>query len=203
MDIPSRIQFIRGFKEFEKHEKRDAMYKVATFLISHFWGRPSDMANGLGVLLLTWNQAFYRYGYLDFDELEKCVAENFPKIEDFRNRNISSLSVSDENDIKSLFNRFLNALKINSGKMQEKKSPVGVAKALHLLAPSFFPIWDDKIAKAYKCYYSKNPGEKYISFCKAIKIVADEVKNYVSKSDKTLIKRIDEYNYSRYTKKWI
>jgi hypothetical protein len=32
MDIPSREQLIRGCEEFEKHEKRDAMYKVALFL---------------------------------------------------------------------------------------------------------------------------------------------------------------------------
>lgn len=62
MNIPNREEFLKGCEEFEKHEKRDAMYKVATFLVFHFWGKPSDMADGLGVLLLTWNQAFYRYG---------------------------------------------------------------------------------------------------------------------------------------------
>ena len=61
MKIPIREEFCKGCEEFERHEKRDAMYKVATFLVSYFWGRPSDMADGLGVLLLTWNQAFYRY----------------------------------------------------------------------------------------------------------------------------------------------
>jgi len=36
MNIPNREEFLKGCEEFEKHEKRDAMYKVATFLISHF-----------------------------------------------------------------------------------------------------------------------------------------------------------------------
>lgn len=61
---PTEEEFLNGIIEFEKQEKRDAMYKVATFLVSHFWGNPSDMADGLGVLLLTWNQAFYRYGMI-------------------------------------------------------------------------------------------------------------------------------------------
>ena len=52
--IPDKDEFIRGIEEFKKHEKRDAMYKVVTFLISQFWGCPRDMADGLGVLLLTW-----------------------------------------------------------------------------------------------------------------------------------------------------
>lgn len=203
MNIPNREEFIKGCEEFEKHEKRDAMYKVATFLISHFWDKPPDMADGLGVLLLTWNQAFYRYGIFDFDKLEECITENFQKIESFRNRDISSLSNSDEDAIKDLFNKFLEALQIDSGNVQGRKSPVSVAKALHLLAPKFFPLWDTKIARAYKCYYNENPAESYVSFCKITKDMADEVENYISRSDKTVIKLIDEYNYSKYTQGWI
>ena len=203
MNIPNREEFLKGCEEFEKHEKRDAMYNVATFLVSHFWGKPPDMADGLGVLLLTWNQAFYRYGIFDFDKLEECITENFQKIESFRNKDISSLSNSDEDVIKDLFNKFREALQIDSGSVQGRKSPVSVAKALHLLAPKFFPLWDDKIARAYKCYYNKNPAERYVSFCKITKAIADEVKNYTSRSDKTLIKLIDEYNYSKYTQGWI
>jgi len=203
MSIPNREEFLKGCEEFEKYEKRDAMYKVATFLISYFWGKPSDMADGLGVLLLTWNQVFYRFGIFDFDKLEECITKNFQKIEKFKNRDISSLSNSDGGDIKDLFNKFLEALQIDSGKVRGRKSPVAVAKALHLLAPKFFPLWDDKIARAYGCYYNENPAERYISFCNEIKAMADEVKDYVIRSDKTLVKLIDEYNYSKFTKGWI
>ena len=52
-------QLERGCKEFQAREGRDAIYKVATFLVGHYWGRPEDMANGLGILLLIWNQAHY------------------------------------------------------------------------------------------------------------------------------------------------
>jgi hypothetical protein len=203
MNIPNREEFLKGCEEFEKYEKRDAMYKVASFLISHFWGKPSDMADGLGVLLLTWNQVFYRFGMFDFDRLEKCITKNFQKIEKFKNRDISSLSNSYGGDIRDLFNKFLEALQIDSGKAKGRKSPVAVAKALHLLAPKFFPLWDDKIARAYGCYYNENPAERYISFCKEIKTMADEVKDYIIRSDKTLVKLIDEYNYSKFTKGWI
>ncbi|HUU86846.1 MAG TPA: hypothetical protein VMX17_03740 [Candidatus Glassbacteria bacterium] len=203
INIPNREEFLKGCEEYEKYEKRDAMYKVATFLISHFWGKHSDMADGLGVLLLTWNQAFYRYGIFNFDKLEKCITDNFQKIENFRNRDISTLSNSDGDGIKDLFNTLLEALRIDSGKKQKIKSPVAVAKALHLLAPCFFPIWDHRIARAYGCYYNEDPAEKYVLFCKIIKSVADNIRNYVDRTDKTIIKLIDEYNYSKYTKKWI
>lgn len=284
-NIPNREEFFKGCEEFEKHEKRDAMYKVATFLVSYFWRKPADMADGLGVLLLTWNQAFYRYGIFDFDKLEECIIDNLQKIESFRNRDILSLSNSDEKDIKDLFAKFLEALQIDKIRFSDKnkkrdtqkdlesflrkigieyedsdnletlynsiknnqkikngvvfiskeksnskkdyieikisqlesregrtleslglirRSPVSVTKTLHLLAPSFFPLWDDKIARKYECYYNKNPAEKYVSFCKITKIIADKVKNYIDKSDRThKVKLIDEYNYSKYTQGWI
>jgi uncharacterized protein YwbE len=280
--IPNREEFCKGCEEFERHEKRDAMYKVATFLVDHFWGRPPDMANGLGVLLLTWNQAFYRYGIFDFDELEKCITINMQKIESFRGRNITSLSNSDEETTAGIFNSFLEALQIdvisfsdkNTGKYTEgnlrrilnrlgiefegdnlktlydslknskigqavefvadsqkdsieirisglgpeereklysldkqmkivKRSPVSVSKALHLLAPNFFPLWDDKIARHYGCYYDVDPAIKYIFFSKTMKTLADRVQGYTNRPDRTVLKLIDEYNYSKYTQGWI
>lgn len=204
MNIPTCEQFVKGCEEFEKRERRDSMYKVATFLVSYFWGQPSDMADGLGVLLLTWNQAFYRYGSFSFDKLEACIERNFKKIEVFRNRNIISLSGEDENDIKQLFLDFLEALQIDLGKLRSRKSPVAVSKALHLLGPSFFPLWDDKIANAYGCHYSKSPADKYILFCLMVRDMVEKLKNCIDKRfKKTLVKLIDQYNYSKYTQGWI
>jgi len=203
MDAPNREDFLKGCEEFVKHEKRDAMYKVASFLISHLWGQPSNMADGLGVLLLTWNQAFYRYGSFDFDDLENCITANIGKIEHFRNKSIFDLSEDDEGKIKDLFNSFLDALKIHSGKKKDARSPVAVAKALHLLAPNYFPLWDDKIAREYGCYYNLNPAEKYVVFCRIIRGVAKQVKDFIPNSEKTIVKLIDEYNYAKHTKGWI
>ena len=84
-----------------------------------------------------------------------------------------------------------------------KKSPVSAAKALHLLVPKFFPLWDDKIARAYGCYYGERPADKYIAFCNITKIMAEKLKDCEIRSDRTLIKLIDEYNYSKYTKEWV
>lgn len=61
---PRKVQ--AGSEAFRAYERRDAMYKVATFLVEHHWGKPGEMANALGVVLLTWNNAFYRYGSFDF-----------------------------------------------------------------------------------------------------------------------------------------
>ena len=162
-----------------------------------------DMADALGVLLLTWNQAFYRFGPFDFEELEKCIKDNLSLLKDFRKRTIFSFSAHDEEKIRSLFNSFLKALKIVTGKAKGRVSPVGVAKALHLLAPEYFPLWDNEIALAYGCYYNVKPADEYLKFCSITKTVAEKVKDYLTHTDKTLLKLIDEYNYSKYTQEWI
>jgi len=203
INIPSQEEFRNGIKEFEKREPRDAIYKVSSFFISYFWKEPYNMAIGVGVLLLTWNRAFYRFGSFDFNKLENCIATNLEKLNSLRNRYITSLSKSDNKDINYLFKEFLEALQIDSGKYPGRKSPVAVSKALHLLAPDFFPIWDQKIAKAYGYNYYKNPEKKYFLFCRIIKNIADKVEDYVVHSDKTLVKLIDEYNFSKYTGGWI
>jgi len=196
-------EFIRGYKEFQKREHRDAMYKTATFIVSHFWGKPADMADGMGILLFTWNQAFYRYGSFDFDKLEQVIQNNLSNIQTCRNRDISRFQKKDEIIVKKLFDEFLQALQIADGKKKGTKSPVAVAKALHLLGPGFFPLWDDKIARAYSCYYNNNPAEKYISFSFKMKDIVVQIASQIPTGNKTLLKLVDEYNYAKYTKQWI
>jgi len=175
------------------------MYRIATFLVEHFWGQPRDMADGMGVLLLTWNQAFYRYGSFDFEPLEEALRTNMPVIESLRARNIQSLVEADEPTVKQLFLTFLDALGTERG-----KSPVAVAKALHLLAPDFLPIWDDKIARAYGCHYSRHPEQKYVAFAYRMQTIARQLQAHVPPNcDRTFLKLIDEYNYAKYTKGWI
>ena len=192
-------QFKKGYIAFQTHEARDSMYKTATFLVDTFWGKPKEMSDSLGVLLLTWNHAFYRYGLFDFNALEKCIALNQKMLDKYRDRNILNYIQDENEEINFLYSQFLEALQIANGRLAGRRSPVAVAKGLHLLAPSFFPLWDDKIAKAYKCHY------KYTSFMHEMKKLAEflalEVDTQIM--GKTLLKLIDEYNYAKFTKGWI
>jgi len=92
------------------------------------------------VLLLTWNNALYRYGLFDFSALETTLRNNMDTLNAFRERDILSFADRDKETIMVLFNAFLDALKIVDGKKKGTRSPVAVAKALHLLAPAFFPL---------------------------------------------------------------
>lgn len=204
--LPTPEEFRRGHRAFQDRERRDAMYKTASFLVSHFWGKPAEIADGLGVLLLTWNQALYRYGSFDFQLLEKTVTANWQMLESFRNRSIFSYTETDDPTIMALFEQFLAALQICEGKKKGTPSPVAVAKTLHLLAPAYFPLWDDKIAKTYGCRYAGQPAVQYVAFLRKMKRLAEHLGlqgTPSGDSTKTALKLLDEYNYARYTKRWV
>jgi hypothetical protein len=119
-----------------------------------------------------------------------------------KDKQIETLSESDGDTIKNVFNQFNEALKRES---DNRKSPVSVAKALCLFATKFLPLWDSNIAFKYNCFYfSDSADDPYFRFCKKMKIMAGHVRNYVpNPDDRSLLKRIDEYNYSKYTMHWI
>ncbi len=77
--------------------------------------------------------------------------------------------------------------------------PVGAAKALHLLAPKFFPLWDREIAKWYKCPLVGvgSNGERYWRFMKIAQEQCIDLKN----QGENVLKLIDEYNYVTFSRK--
>ena len=90
------------------------------------------------------------------------------------------------------------------GDLKGRQSPVSVAKALHLLAPGFFPLWDDKIARGYQCHYSVDPDGKYLQFMDISREMAEELSTGIRvPKGSTMLKVIDEYNYAKYTKGWV
>jgi hypothetical protein len=80
--------------------------------VDHFWGLPAEMADSLSVLLLTWNQAHYRYGSFDFSRLESCIVKNMSVLEGDRAKSILAYTPADDQQVKDLFGEFLVALAI-------------------------------------------------------------------------------------------
>jgi len=183
------------------------------------------MADALGVILLTWNQAAYRYDPFDFSRLEDFLRREKTVLDTFRARSIDTFDLArDEAGILAIFNDALESLR---SKKKEKRSPVAVAKALHTIAPRFFPIWDRKIAAGLRCLWNDS-GEaagKYLDLIRQTKeTVASLERAYADKSaraglpdagnligalskhagrDKTMLKFLDEYYYAKYTGGWV
>jgi hypothetical protein len=122
-----------------------------------------------------------------------------------------------------LYDEALEALAFSARK---RKTPVGAAKALHLLAPAYFPLWDQEIAKACGCNWhnSAQAATKYLGFMKQVQativslerqfttvgrpddVAADQpLATFLSLRagrPKTMLKLLDECFYAKYTKGW-
>ena len=197
--------------KYLEEEPRDAMYRVSMRLIEQNWENDEEISEALGVLLLTWNSAFYRYGNLNFDLIQEAISKNKRRLYKLRKTSILKHSEYAMGNIEEIYKHLLVALK-NTGKMGNKNegketySPVSVAKALHLLCPNFFPLWDDKIAIGYGCrwYNSIISFDKYWKF---IRLTACQVKKLESERSAGnhgtkvgTLKLVDEYNYVHFTK---
>jgi hypothetical protein len=193
----------KGCRAFERHEGRDSIDRVGTFLLEQWWGRQAEMVDALTVLLLAWNAPLYRYSMFDPQRLERFLVGHWDVISSFRNRDITSLTAGDHRTIRDLFKGFSAALRTQEGNDGGGRSPVAVAKTLHLLGPRFFPLWDCEIANQYGCDYSEEPATAYARFCNIVQTIATDLLGRVSPSPKSLVERIDEFNHAQYTKGWI
>jgi len=123
---PDYKELLQGCAGYIENEKCDAMYKTALYLVSEAGWKPQELAEGLGVLLLTWNAAFYtKYGSFDFDNLESSIKKNLDDLKDFSKRSILSYTKADEKPVQQLFGELLESLK---PARKHPKTPVGTAK---------------------------------------------------------------------------
>jgi len=183
-------------RAFAAQEPRHLFYRVATELIDLALKNQTkvSVAEALAVLLQTWNAQFYRFGRVNFDEehfqrIELLVTNNLASIEGYRRRSISGFAADDEDRVRLLFSRFEDVL-----------VAVCAAKSLHLLAPSFFPLWDRKIAKAYHLNLDGGAFDEYIKFMRLTQRQRRALAEQGAKWSDTL-KALDEYNFCTYTLK--
>lgn len=192
--IPDYKELLQGCAAYIEQEKRDTIYKIAHQLILEAQWQPDKLAEGLGVLLLAWNAAFYtKYGSFDFDLLEHCIEKHLLTLRKYEQRNIFSYTQNDDLIIQELFTDFLEALK---SVKKTGRTPVGVAKALHLLSPEFFSLWDDNIAKEYKVLWvtSDKSPQLYVKF-QAITLeiargIVESYKNQYNVTDEVAMQEI-------------
>ncbi len=194
---PSKDLLLRAHAVFFEKENRDVFYQAARVLLPKAMRGQVDisMDDVLGILLQTWNRQYYRYRpwknqhHLDIEYLCKQYKKQLLKISDKEIFVCKEGLQGDEGWIWILFMEFKKVL-----------GPVGAAKALHLFAPAYFPLWDREIAK--KAYNVSLDEAGYLAM---MRLVKTQLKNIpqIPEVKVTLLKLIDEYNYCHYTKSWL
>jgi hypothetical protein len=180
----ARADFVRG-------EPRNLFYLVATGLIDlarKGTAKSVSVVQALAVLLETWNSQFNRFrgGFHESDllSIEALLRDHAAALEVFRSREIAGFAPGEERQVQALFASF-----------EKNLGAVGAAKCLHLLAPNFFPLWDNKIARAY---HVRLKPDGYIRFMQEAQKQCISLKQQGAPwSD--LLKAIDECNYCAYT----
>ncbi|MEA3397602.1 MAG: hypothetical protein U9R05_09095 [Chloroflexota bacterium] len=193
--IPT-IEDVRAARRHRANRKnRDSFYYQARELVDQAIVEKSwpNVAEALGVVLKTWNKNYYHYT-VTFDkkhvaEIACLIQHHAPIILSFRQRSIEAYSGTDEPTVVELFQDF-----------EKVVGRVGAAKCLHLLAPSFFPLWDTKIAKGYGLRF-RCQGENGSLYCRFMRITKIQ---YEALGGEQVIgpnplKALDEWNYYKYT----
>lgn len=199
--VPTRDGFQAGLTAYEKKERRGPVYFEALGKLRGAWRRAEPMADAISLLLKSWHREFYRFGRLDRKILAACIEKTMHELEQLRSRDIQTLCAADEPTVKTLFRAFMVAT-CRQNRSGSQESTVATAKALHLLSPGFLPLWDNPIAQQYGCMLMWS--EDYISFCWQMKELATAVKPFLDPADnRSVLKRIDEFNYAAYTKHWV
>ena len=191
--IPSKEEFLAGIAAYDGD---NYLYFEALRNLQANWGDPAKMADAIWPWLRSWHAPFYRWGNGDPNAIASAIRENIELLNDLRHRTFDMLCADDEPAIRTSFWAFAKG----TGRTNNKgfqASTVGAAKVLHLLSPSFLPLWDTKISDHYRC---EQDAFGYIKFCRMMKQFATAVQPYLDKpDDRSLLKRIDEFNYSSIT----
>lgn len=204
--MPTLEDLKKARDEFEKIEPRDFFYWSVTKLVSAVVDgeaetvKIDELVSALMMLLTTWNKNFYRF-FADrkpgmtmkehFIELEAVIRKHLAILIELRKQTIGQSGQLQEQQVIEIFRDFTSVL-----------GRVGAAKCLHLLAPSYFPLWDANILHGYgmeKGKYRHLPDEaRYLEFMKITKTQLDNLGDLLGLSNP--LKSLDEYNYCRFTR---
>jgi hypothetical protein len=197
--LPTTRGLRRAAKIFEERESRDLFYRAATELVdrAHRGRSRLTLAEALAVLLQTWNVSYYRFhGKFDgrhFEQLEALLAKHAAVLRGLRRRKLGSMSDRVEPTVTELFSEFEAVL-----------GPVGAAKALHLLAPRLFPIWDRTVASAYGVGLGR-AGTNAARYWRFMLLTRGQVRAFRAAGYESprVLKELDQYNYCRFTNEWM
>lgn len=198
-------------KAREKHlgkVPKDQLYRVFPKAVDlAFKSEDLTVAEAVAPFLVNWNERFYsprtqlashiHGGRLvlkkeHLDDIERVVKRNRKKLSEFRSRSLlESFKRTDRNTIKEVFEEFEGVLK-----------KVGASKVLHLLAPRFFLMWDNQIARdGYGLSLrtaEEGNGEIYCEFLERVRDRCRRLpEDFKSRGD--ILRLIDIYHMENYT----
>jgi hypothetical protein len=191
VQLPSDDEVREKRQIYADAEPRDLAYRVARHLIEEARtpGTEFSAGDGVAVLLMSWNAAFFRFRPGPIRtlaaDLDRLISAHADDLVAFAGRSIVTYRDAEEAAaVERLYGDFVALL-----------WPVGTAKALHVLAPGFFPIWDSRIADRLGLRLSP-PASSAASY----RALMDFTFRFAERSRIVdPVKALDEWAYVRFT----
>jgi len=176
-EMKSPDKLLRGCEKFHEMEPRDIIYLVARKIILEKPDSEYHILAGVEVLLLVWNAVYLQRQpdhvkrSLENDILQayRSTKDDFEFLKDKKLETINLNDLDVVNRIKKIFKTFSGQKSIES---------TGASKAIHLIRPDLFMMWDNEIKRNYHRLHpsygikSEDLEECYIEFMKTMNEVA-------------------------------
>jgi len=196
---PLYEEFYDPTEDFAK-EPRAFCYDVASQLIDkakkvageNSWIEDRNTIKGVLLLLFTWNFAAKETKQLNFDNLGTALRKIKKDILFLRDYTITNADSEAWDRIERVFEE-----------LRTLCGQTGAAKALSLLNPKLFVMWDTAIRSCLRKKYipgigNGQKGEQYVRFLQGIQRIIQKysLEDKLPKGS-NIAKKIDEYNYVR------
>lgn len=218
---------LRECSIYHKMEPRDIIYIAARKVVLENPASELHILAGIKILLLTWNAAYFqRLSATEKERMEEDILKAYRKtkgdIASLRSESLESIDLSDPTTarmIKRIFVAF---------SCQKSIRITGASKAIHLIHPDLFVMWDRRIKENHHRLHplfgvrSETDDECYLEFMKTSQEIAmailhqntmDELRQkHAELSEKSqllkvfpqaalesLPKMLDECNYVRFS----
>ena len=183
-----------------KREPRAFVYDLALELIERAkekdggkWYLSDDTINAIFLILYAWNFASPITKKLTRDGVRGVILSSERDLRKLEGKTIVNFTENDEVLIESVFSRFKDTF-----------GQTGASKALSLLNPNLFVMWDTKIRRGLRKNYIRGIGNgersaQYVWFLRGIKGIIEEYGlTEKIEGNAPITKKIDEFHYVKF-----
>jgi len=212
-------RLVSRIRSYQRKEPREAVYQVASRAVDQCWAKRDYemLARAVTALLISWNARVHVGRKTSFDMVSDFIRRNYSEL--CRLRKLDLHKEPAKFSDRGLYDELLRRLTVRSKNNASLSTPVGTVKALHILAPRYFPLWDREIAARSGHSISRNPhtyrrfGDEARQLVKRL-VQTTLLASRAQSEDaalawlkeqtctrglrKTWVKFADEYNYVRY-----
>lgn len=201
MKVPDSEDFSKRVETYEKryekteHIYRDVLRKFGTINLCNL--SEDNIECILNPYFLKWGKMGRVLGFKGVRRIGDRFKEMDAQLGKFQQEDLLTLNLDImSSEIANIYDEIMNTEWLSKKGKVKRVGPTSASKALHLVAPNLFMLWD----RAIRNYYGfKDNGEEYIRFLANMQNWMRELKPTIEilqkRYKKSCTKIIDEYNW--------